>query len=122
MGKFGVEHYSNYILSDEVKTLKDVYPNQLDDWSKRSFIFVDYNKIDAELAPPPKSVGAICGVDHLKNWEGLNKEDYKAKKEEVAQILLSRLEKQFVILRPQNNNDITFQIDCLATLHEESSG
>ena len=41
--KFGVKHYSNYILSDEVKTLKDVHPNQLDDWSKRSFIFVDYN-------------------------------------------------------------------------------
>lgn len=97
--KFGVKHYSNYILSDEVKTLKDVHPNQLDDWPKRSFIFVDYNKIDAELAPPPKSVGAICGVDHLKNWEGLSKEDYKAKKEEVAQILLDRLDKQFPGIR-----------------------
>ena len=97
--KYGVKHYSNYILSDEVKTLKDVHPNQLDDWSKRSFIFVDYNKIDAQLAPPPKSVGAICGVDHLKNWDGLSKEDYKAKKEEVAQILLGRLDKQFPGIR-----------------------
>jgi phytoene dehydrogenase-like protein len=96
---YGVKHYSNVIEGDDVKTLKDVHPNQLGDWSKRSFIFVDYGKIDAELAPPHKSVGVICGVDYLKNWDGLSKEDYKAKKEEVAQILLHRLEKQFPGIR-----------------------
>ena len=96
---FGVKHFSNFIQGDDVKTLKDVHPNQLGDWSKRSFIFVDYGKIDAQLAPPPKSVGVICGVDYLKNWEGLSKEDYKAKKEEVAQVLLQRLEKQFPGIR-----------------------
>jgi len=93
--EFGVKYYSNYIQGDDVKTLKDVHPNQLGDWSNRSFIFVDYGKIDSQLAPVGKSVGVICGVDYLKNWEQLNKEDYKAKKEEVAQVLLQRLEKQF---------------------------
>jgi len=96
---FGVKHFSNFIQGDDVKTLKDVHPNQLGDWSKRSFVFVDYNKIDAQLAPPDKSVGVICGVDYLKNWEGLNKDQYKAKKEEVAQVLLQRLEKQFPGIR-----------------------
>jgi len=96
---FGVKHYSNYIQGDDVKTLKDVHPNQLGDWSKRSFIFVDYGKIDAQLAPPQKSVGAICTVDYLKFWEGLSKDEYKAKKEEVAQILLQRLDKQFPGIR-----------------------
>ena len=96
---FGVKHYSNVIEGDDVKTLKDVHPNQLGDWSKRSFIFVDYGKIDAQLAPPDKSVGAICGVDYLKNWDGLSKDEYKAKKEEVAQVLLQRLEKQFPGIR-----------------------
>jgi len=96
---FGVEHYSNVIEGDDVKTLKDVHPNQLGDWSKRSFVFVDYGKIDAQLAPPDKSVGAICGVDYLKNWEGLSKDEYKAKKEEAAQVLLQRLEKQFPGIR-----------------------
>ena len=57
---FGVKHYSNVIIGDDVKALKDVHPNQLGDWSKRSFIFVDYGKVDAQLAPPDKSVGAIC--------------------------------------------------------------
>jgi phytoene dehydrogenase-like protein len=96
---FGVKHYSNYIKGDDVKTLKDIHPNFTGDWSKRSFIFVDYGKVDAQLAPPDKSAGSICTVDYLKDWEGLSKEDYKAKKEEVAQILLDRLEKQFPGIR-----------------------
>ncbi len=96
---FGVKYYSNFIQGTDVKTLKDVHPNQLDDWSKRSFIFVDYGKIDAQLAPPDKSVGAICGVDYLKDWEGMSNDEYKAKKEEVAEVLLQRLEKQFPGIR-----------------------
>jgi phytoene dehydrogenase-like protein len=96
---FGVEHYSNYIMGDDVKTLKDVHPNQLGDWSKRSFIFVDYGKIDAELAPPGKSVGAICCVDYLKDWQGLDKDAYRAKKQEVAEVLLQRLDQQFPGIR-----------------------
>jgi len=96
---YGVKHYSNSIKGDDVKTLKDIHPNNTGDWSKRSFVFVDYSKIDAQLAPSGKSVGAICCSDYLKDWDGLSKEDYKAKKEEVAQILLGRLEKQFPGIR-----------------------
>ena len=96
---FGVKHYSNYIMGEDVKSLKDVHPNQLDDWSRRSFIFVDYNKVDAQLAPAGKSLGAICGVDYLKNWEGLSKDDYKAKKKEVTEVLLQRLDNQFPGIR-----------------------
>lgn len=96
---YGVKHYSNSIKGDDVKTLKDIYPNNTGDWSKRSFVFVDYNKIDSQLAPAGKSVGVICCADYLKDWDGLSKEDYKVKKEEVAQILLGRLEKQFPGIR-----------------------
>jgi phytoene dehydrogenase-like protein len=96
---YGVKHYSNSIKGDDVKTLKDVNPNNTGDWSKRSFVFCDYSKIDAKLAPSGKSVGVICCADYLKDWDGLSKEDYKAKKEEVAQILLDRLEKQFPGIR-----------------------
>jgi phytoene dehydrogenase-like protein len=96
---YGVSHYSNVIKGDDVKALKDIYPNNTGDWSKRSFVFVDYNKVDSQLAPPGKSVGVICCADYLKDWDGLSKEDYKAKKEEVAQILLGRLDKQFPGIR-----------------------
>jgi all-trans-retinol 13,14-reductase len=58
---FGVKYYSNVFQGEDVKTLKDIKPNHLGDWSKRSFIFVDYNKVDAQLAPPDKSVGCdLC--------------------------------------------------------------
>jgi hypothetical protein len=97
--EYGVKHYSNSIKGDDVKALKDIHPNNTGDWSKRSFVFVDYNKIDSQLAPAGKSVGVICCADYLKDWDELNKEDYNAKKEEVAQILLGRLDKQFPGIR-----------------------
>jgi phytoene dehydrogenase-like protein len=96
---FGVKYYSNYIQGEDVKTLKDVHPNQRGPWNKRSFIFVDYGKVDSGLAPANKSEGVICGVDHLKNWEGLSEEGYKSKKEEIAQILMRRLEEKFPGIR-----------------------
>ncbi|MEO0340880.1 MAG: NAD(P)/FAD-dependent oxidoreductase, partial [Bacteroidota bacterium] len=96
---FGVKHYSNYIRGEGIKSLKDINPNNHDDWSRRSFIFVDYGKVDAQLAPPGKFVGSICAVDYLQDWEGLSKEEYKAKKEAVAQTLLQRLDQQFPGIR-----------------------
>lgn len=96
---FGVKHYSNVIEGEDVRSLKDVKRNHLGDWSKRRFIFVDYGKVDAQLAPPGKSEGVICTVDNIEDWEGLAEDDYKAKKEEVAQILLERLDKQFPGIR-----------------------
>ncbi|WP_430969072.1 phytoene desaturase family protein [Spongiimicrobium sp. 2-473A-2-J] len=97
--KFGVKYYSNVFQGDGVTALKDIKNNHHGDWSKRGFIFVDYGKVDAELAPPDKSEGVICVVDYIEDWENLNEEDYKTKKEEVAQVLLQRLEKQFPGIR-----------------------
>ena len=97
--KFGVKYYSNVFQGDGVTTLKDIKKNHHGDWSKRRFIFVDYNKVDAGLAPPYKSEGVICAVDYIEDWEHLNKEGYNAKKEEVAQVLLQRLEKQYPGIR-----------------------
>jgi len=92
--KFGVNYYSNVFQGDGITSLKDIKKNHQGDWSKRRFIFVDYNKVDAGLAPSHKSEGVICAADYIEDWQNLNKEDYKAKKEEVAQVLLRRLEKQ----------------------------
>lgn len=62
------------------------------DFSKRGFVFVDYSLIDSGLAPEGKAVGVICTFDYLSDWEHLSPEDYKAKKEEVAQTLIGRLD------------------------------
>ena len=97
--KFGVKYYSNVFEGHNVTALKDIKTNHHGDWSNRRFIFVDYNKVDAGLTPPHKSEGVICAVDYIEDWENLNKEDYTAKKEEVAQVLLQRLEKQYPGIR-----------------------
>jgi phytoene dehydrogenase-like protein len=63
------------------------------DWSKRGFVFVDYSQIDSQLAPENKGLGVICTFDYLSDWESLSKEKYRAKKEEVAQVFIERLDK-----------------------------
>tara|TARA_R110002096_G_C14661942_1_gene728529 strand:+ start:60891 stop:62726 length:1836 start_codon:yes stop_codon:yes gene_type:complete len=91
----GVNHYSTCMMGDDVKSLKDMHPNNQGDWSNRSFIFVDYDKVDAGLAPAGKTVGAVCTVDYLKDWKDLSPDEYKAKKKMTAETLLQRLEDRF---------------------------
>jgi all-trans-retinol 13,14-reductase len=97
--KFGVKYYSNVIEAEGLKSLKDVYPNLRGEWSKRSFVLINYGKVDAGLAPPGKSEGVILVVDYIEDWEDLNEEAYQAKKEEIVQLFLERLEKQFPGIR-----------------------
>ena len=47
------------------------------------------------LAPEGKSFGVICAADYLSDWENLDIEAYRDKKEEVAQIFFKRLEKLY---------------------------
>lgn len=91
----GVNYYSTVFPGEDIKELKDVYPNYRGDWSKRGFVFVDYSKIDAKLAPEGKNVAVICAADYLKDWEGLSEDDYESKKKEVAEVLFQRLENRF---------------------------
>ncbi|MFC2089513.1 phytoene desaturase family protein [Bacteroidota bacterium] len=87
----GNKNYSTFVFDESVKTLKDVLPNNHAEFDKRSYTFVDYSQVDSALAPAGKSVGAICCVDYIEEWEGLNREEYKAKKKEVAAIFAERL-------------------------------
>lgn len=40
-----------------------------------------------------KSLGIICLIDYLADWDQLSNEDYEKKKHEVARIYLDKLEK-----------------------------
>lgn len=86
-------HYSTFVFDDSVKTQKDILNNNRGDFKRRSFTFVDYGQIESGLAPEGRSVGALCCIDYLTEWENLSQEQYKAKKEEVANIFIARLEK-----------------------------
>jgi phytoene dehydrogenase-like protein len=90
----GNKNYSTFIFDESVKSQKDMLKNHRGDFEKRNFVFVDYSQIDAGLTSKGKSFGAACSVDYLTDWENLSKEEYKAKKEEVAQIFFKRLEKE----------------------------
>jgi all-trans-retinol 13,14-reductase len=89
----GHKHYSTFVFDESVKHQRDIRANNRADFSKRGFTFVDYSQVDAGLAPEGKSVGAICCVDYLSDWENLSRKAYNDKKREVAEVMTERLEK-----------------------------
>jgi all-trans-retinol 13,14-reductase len=91
--KLGHKHYSTFVFNGSIKNQSDILRNNMEDYSSRSYTFVDYGQIDSALATPGKSVGALCCIDYLKDWETLSNEQYRNRKEEVAKIFINRLEK-----------------------------
>ncbi len=89
----GSKYYSSFIFDDTIKSQADIKTNNHADFKKRSFTFVDYSQVDSELTKEGKSVGVICCIDYLSDWEKLNKEEYTAKKKQVAEIYIDKLEK-----------------------------
>jgi all-trans-retinol 13,14-reductase len=89
----GYNFYSTFVYDSSVKSQKDIFENNCGDFAKRSFTFVDYSQVDSGLAAAGKSVGAICCIDYPDEWEKLDRKEYLAKKEQVAQIFIERLEK-----------------------------
>jgi all-trans-retinol 13,14-reductase len=89
----GNRHYSTFVYDGSVGSQADIKGNNSDDFSRRSFTFVDYSQVDSALAPDGKSVGAVCCIDYLSDWEGLSLKDYNSKKELVASAIIARLEK-----------------------------
>lgn len=89
----GNKHYSTFIYDSSVGSQKDILANNHSDFSTRSFTFVDYSQVDADLAPGGKSVGAVCAVDYPEDWENLERNEYNRMKADVADIITSRCEK-----------------------------
>jgi phytoene dehydrogenase-like protein len=87
----GYACYSTVFFHDSVRSQKDILFNNSDDYQKRSFIFTDYSQLDSGLAPEGKSVAAVCCVDYLKDWMGMDRKAYLEKKAEVAAIFTARL-------------------------------
>ena len=91
-GEIGNKYYSTCLFDSSVKRQADIPKNGRDDFSRRSFIFVDYSQIDSGLAAGGKSVGAICCIDYLEGWSDLERKTYIANKEHVATVLIDRLD------------------------------
>ena len=91
--KLGNKHYSTFIIPEDIKKQTDWKKNYLSNFEKRGFVFVDYSQIDSGLTSGNKCVGEICTVDYISNWNNLSKEEYREKKEKVAQIFIERLDR-----------------------------
>ena len=91
--ELGHNYYSTFIYDSSVKSQADILTNNRDDFSRRSFTFVDYGQIDSALAPEGKSVGAVCCIDYLPDWEKLTRKEYDLKKQKTASDFIERLEK-----------------------------
>ena len=89
----GSKFYSTFVFDESIKTQADIKANNSGDFMNRSFTFVDYSQIDSALTTEEKSVGVICCIDYYSEWDALNKEDYKAKKKQVGEIFIGKLEK-----------------------------
>ena len=61
---------------------------------ERSFVLVDYSTIDSGLTEDddPRSFGVLTGASYMSEWENLTPEEYKAKKEKLAQDLIKKVE------------------------------
>jgi phytoene dehydrogenase-like protein len=90
--ELGNNYYSTCVYDSSVRTQRDIKINNRDDFSRRSFIFVDYGQIPSGLAPAGKSVGSVCCIDYLEDWEKLDRQEYYQRKEEVASKLIARIE------------------------------
>jgi all-trans-retinol 13,14-reductase len=93
LSELGHHYYSLFVYDNSVRRQADILRNNRDDFSVRSFTFVDYGQIDSGLAPGAKSVGAVCCIDYLADWESLEKKEYDDKKERVAQAFIDRLDR-----------------------------
>lgn len=89
--ELGATNYSYFLYDPSVKSQSDIKDNNSGNIETRSFTFVDYGQVDSRLAPEGKSVGAVCCVDYTSEWEGLSREEYRQKKEEVAQVFIEKL-------------------------------
>jgi phytoene dehydrogenase-like protein len=91
--ELGYRYYSTFIYDNTIKSQKDILNNNAADFASRNFTFIDYGQVDSGLAPAGKSVGTLCCIDYLKDWECLDRKAYISKKEQVAAAFISRLEK-----------------------------
>ncbi|MEO0325056.1 MAG: NAD(P)/FAD-dependent oxidoreductase [Myxococcota bacterium] len=90
--ELGNRHYTTMLFDPSVRTLRDVAPNARGPWAQRTLGFTDYSQLDSGLAPEGKSLAAVCAIDYMDAWEGLSDAEYAAKKAQVTDVLLDRVE------------------------------
>ena len=89
--ELGNDHYSTFVVADEVESLAETSPPHGESYGRRGFVFADYSQIDAALTPEGKGVGTVVTFDYMTNWAGLTESEYEQKKQFVTRVLTRRL-------------------------------
>lgn len=98
--ELGCDHYSTVIAPPDLTSLEDSVDALRGSYGRRTLSFVDYSQIDAGLVESGKAVGSVTTIDYLSEWEGLTNAEYRAKKQNVIEVLLRRLGEQFPKVLP----------------------
>ncbi len=87
------KYFSTFVVSEKLTKLKDLVSiEKSGDYSRKGFVFADYNTFDSQLNEKGTYIGVICAIDYLDNWIQLSEEEYNTKKENIANILIKRLD------------------------------
>jgi len=92
--EYGKRPYSHFYY-DTLSSIEEFNAMLHSPIHKRGFVFVDYSQIDSGLAPLEKSFGVVCLTDFLSEWEGLDVQNYKAKKRALETAIIKRLEHDY---------------------------
>jgi phytoene dehydrogenase-like protein len=106
--KLGNNNYSTFVFDESISNQSDLERNLRGDFSTRSFVFADYSQIDSQLAPEGKGFGVLGTVDFISDWQRLNEDEYNARKAEMAQKYIERLDMLF----PGASNEIELYETC----------
>jgi phytoene dehydrogenase-like protein len=97
--EFGVSAYSTQLLPDWMTTLSDYAQSATlmrDEPGERMppLAIADYTAIDSGVPAPPY-VLSIIAPDALSNWEGLDKDGYRAKRARWQSAIVAHLDRHF---------------------------
>jgi phytoene dehydrogenase-like protein len=89
---YGKRPYSNFIF-DEIDSVNGYNIMLEKDITERGFVFVDYSQVNSGLTKDSnKSFGVVCLSDFIEEWQDLNENDYKIKKQNLIDAVLLKLE------------------------------
>jgi all-trans-retinol 13,14-reductase len=97
---FGFTHYSTFLIPEWV--------NALSDYARGAEILadapgtrmppvavVDYSAIDSGLSPDAPHLVSVAGVDRVANWDGLDDQAYRAKRDGWLDAIVAGIDRSF---------------------------
>lgn len=98
--ELGLSHYSTVLLPDWFERLTDYSafgallagaPGA----RMPGLIVVNYDAVDTGLNPPDQHLVSVAGIDRLENWQGLDADSYRDKRQAWMEALVTQIDRFF---------------------------